>query len=106
MTFSIKLPQNYCDNNHKTQRFDFFNECKLNDGACQFFFIIIIKFFGKLISILAGGAFLKSFSIHNFCLLAVTVVISHLPVTSSNSLDPDQDRRFVGSGLDPNGLTL
>ena len=60
----------------------------------------------QLISILAGGAFLKSFSIHNFCLLAVTVVIPHLPVTFSNSLDPDQDRRFVDTGLDPNGLTL
>ena len=71
---ALKLPQNYCDNNHKTQRFDFFNECKLNDGACHFpigilgqvwylivsipdlcnltyfvnfFFIIIIKFFGN-----------------------------------------------------------
>ena len=29
----------------------------------------------------------------------------HLPITFSNSLDPDQDQHFVSLDLDPNCLT-
>ena len=29
-----------------------------------------------------------------------------LPITFANSLDPDQDRQYVGPDLDPNRLTL
>ena len=52
--------------NHKPQRFDFLNECQLNDGTCQFYFSYNEKIFfdNNEVSILAGGAFLKSFSIY------------------------------------------
>ena len=50
--------------NHKPQCFDFLIECKLNDGACQFYFSHNENIhFSTQISNYAGCAFLKSFSI-------------------------------------------
>ena len=33
-------------------------------------------------------------------------LLCHLLITFANSLDPDQDRHYVGPDLDPNCLTL
>ena len=51
--------------NHTPQRFNFLIECKLNDRTCQFHFSHYENIaFRHKSSFKAGGAFLKSYSIH------------------------------------------
>ena len=41
----------------------------------------------------------------SFLTLSLLAATFRLLITFANSLDPDQDRRFVGPDLDPNHLT-
>ena len=49
-------------------------------------------------------------NIFNFCFLSSSFLAGddfcHLLITFANSLDPDQDRQYVGPDLDPNRLSL